>query len=121
MASAIYSLTIEQGASFVKRLALTHASDGSPYDLTGYTAQMQFRSKVESTDVLYELSTVNGRITIDATGGYVILGLTGAQTAGMTFASAVHDLKLYGPTAGGTGAITRLIHGNVTVSKAVTR
>lgn len=116
MSAATYNFEIEQGATLVKAFVWKD-SNGSPVNLSGYTAKMQFRKSVSSSDVLLEMSTTNGRISITAGTGTVALVLDAATSAAITWSSAVYDLEL---TSSG-GIVTRLLQGSVTVSKEVTR
>lgn len=59
-------------------------TDLTPDDYTGCTARMQARAEVNSPFVLFELSTENGGITLDAD-GWVHLEQTDAMTAAMKY------------------------------------
>jgi hypothetical protein len=109
-------LTIQKGASFSRTLTYLQAS-GAPRDLTGYTARMQIKDVYGGT-LLYELTTGNGRITIDGVNGKTTLTLSAVQTAGLTFASGIYDLELVSPAA--TPVVTRLVEGTITVTPEVT-
>jgi hypothetical protein len=110
-------LLIEQGATFTKSLTLVQ-SNGSPRDLTGYTARMQIRTALTGPVVL-ELSTENGGIIIEELAGKIHLEITAGQTAALTIRSGVYDLEMVAP--GATPTVTRLLSGKVTVSPEVTR
>jgi hypothetical protein len=116
MAAATYDFEIEQGATLLKPIVWKD-SNGTPVNLSGYTARMQIRRSVAAEDVLLELSTANNRINIDALNGTVTLIFDSATTAAFTWTSGVYDLEL---TSSG-GVVTRLIQGKITVSKEVTR
>ena len=88
-----------------------------PVVLTGYTARMQLRAKIDDTTTIDEYTDVNGKIVID-TSGYTILILVDAvTTAGYTFSSAVYSLELVSPT----NVVTQLAYGTITLVKEVTR
>jgi hypothetical protein len=88
-----------------------------PVDLTGFTARMQIRETVDATAVLKSLTTENGGITLGDTAGTVDLLISATETAAFTFGNAVYDLELID----GSGIVTRLLSGNVSLSKEVTR
>lgn len=89
----------------------------SPVNLDGYTAKMQVRKRVESTEVLIELSTDNGRIVLDDESKTINLQITALDTAEIAWTSGVYDLEL---TATG-GKVELLAFGNVQVTREVTR
>ena len=66
-------LKIYQGATFFESWEWSTApNEDSPYtpvDLTGCTARMQIRAKIEATTPLLTLTTENGGIALDANGG----------------------------------------------------
>lgn len=113
MPAAKLNLNIEQGTSYTKRL-VWRDKNKRPVPLTGYSARMQIRPTVASTEVILELSTVNGRITLGA-GGAITLTLNPSETSQLK--AGVYDLEL----TDGDGRVTRLIEGKVTVSPEVTR
>lgn len=89
----------------------------APVDLTGYTARMQLRANVDSDTILEELTTQNGKILIDTSGYGIVLLLGAAVTAAYTFSNAVYSLEL----VSGTGEVTSLLTGNISLIKEVTR
>ena len=89
-------------------------SAGAIVNLSGYTAQMQVRSRTAATTVDLTLSTANGRITLGSTSPNIVLAVAAAD---MTLSGTyVYDLKL---TQGSD--VTVLLRGDLTVSPAVTR
>ena len=108
---------IPQGATFALPLTWQN-EDGTPVNLTGYTARMQIRAKLEDAAFLLELTTGNARIvlTVPASGKFE-LRLTAAETAALTWTRGVYDLDL----VSSGGAVTRLVSGIVRVSPEVTR
>lgn len=116
MAAATYNFEIEQGATLTKPFVYK-TSTSTAINITGYTARMQVRSSVKSADVLLELNTENTRIVLGGISGTITLQLTAAVTAAITWTKGVYDLELI--SAG--GIVTRLLQGEITVSKEVTR
>jgi hypothetical protein len=88
-----------------------------PVNLTGYTARMQLRTKVDSTDTLAEYTTENGKLVINTTDCTISFNVSATETAGYTFTTAVYNLELV--SAG--GIITPLAEGTITLVKEVTR
>ena len=115
MVATNLNLTIEQGATFTYQL-IWKDEDSNPIDLTGYTAEMQVRQPLDSSTKLLELTTSNGGITLGSTAGTVNLLYEAGSTALLTFDKAVYDLELTSGTE-----ITRLVSGQITNSKEVTR
>jgi len=114
MLAGRYDITIEAGATFT--LSLTYVDDtGAPVDLTDYTARMQLRASISDTTPVIELTTSNGRISIDATNGVINLLIAAVDTEDLS-GSGVYDLELVN---GGT--VERLIEGTYTVNAEVTR
>ena len=111
MGAARYSIRIEQGATWRTVLTLTDT------DLTGYTARMQVRASTQATAVLLELTTEDGRITIDGPVGKITLVITDDDTTGLAWCTGVYDLEITSPG----GETTRLLRGRATVSPEVTR
>jgi len=116
---AIADICIFQGATFDQTLFYETGEPSTPVNLAGFTAKMQIRSKPESKAVILELSTTNGRITLNfgSQNGAIRLFISAADTATLSVCDkAVYDLELY------NGAITtRVLQGNVIISPEVTR
>lgn len=87
----------------------------TPADLTGFAARMSIKDKVGGTELL-SLTTVNGKIVLDAVARTITLILTATETAALLFPKGVYDLELVSPT----GFVTAVLSGAVTVSKEVT-
>lgn len=114
MLAGKYDITIEAGATFT--LSLTYVGeDGAGVDLTGYSARMQMRTSVSSPDVVLELSTTNGRISIDNDNSQIVLAIASADTEDLT-GTGVYDLELFNGSL-----VERLIEGSYTVIAEVTR
>lgn len=116
MAAATYDFEIEQGATLIKPLVWKDDA-GTPRNLTGFTARMQVRQSASSDDVLLELNTENGRIQITAGTGTVTLIFSAATTAAIDWRRGKYDLEL----VASDGTVTRLIEGEISVSKEITR
>ena len=110
-------LTILQGATFRKRW--TWKPGGVPMDFTGCKARLQVRAKIDSADVLLELTTENGGIVLGAEPGTIDLYIGATVTAAIAWNSGVFDLEIQ--YAAGPDEVDRLIYGSVVVSREVTR
>lgn len=113
-----YDFTIKQGVEFTKSI-IWKDSTNTPYDITGYTAAMQLRKDYDS-DVIIELTTENGRITLDETAGKVMLLISDLDTAALLPEDfpCVYDLELINP-----GAVVekRLLEGKIKLSREATK
>ena len=116
MSAATLPLKIEKGAKFTKRLTWQDAN-GTPIDLTGYSARMHIRQSIEASAFELELTTSNGRITLGDTAGTVDLYLTAQETDTLTIKTGVYDLELYTDADN----VVRLVEGSVSISEGVTR
>lgn len=115
MKTAVSDLTIYQGASFEKVLLLKDKNN-HPYDLTGYTADLQIREVIEDVSALVNLTTENGGITIVGAEGKITLYISSTATASLDFIQGVYDLKI------DSGArVYRILEGIVYLDKQVTR
>ena len=95
MAAAKLKLpAIEKGATYRHRLLWKNTA-GQPTDLTDCTAKMQIREEVGSSNVLLELSTENGRITITPKSGELDFYIAAEDTALLTTEGGVYALEVY--------------------------
>tara|TARA_Y100001958_G_scaffold119153_1_gene86229 strand:+ start:558 stop:899 length:342 start_codon:yes stop_codon:yes gene_type:complete len=111
--AAIANLTIDQGANFSSDVTVKDAN-GNAFNLTGYTARAKMAKGFASTRTRTEFTTT---IASDATTGKVALTLTAAQTAALDDGRFVYDLEI---VQTGTGNVTRVIEGIITVRPNVT-
>lgn len=116
--ATFYNARIDQGSKFELNVAAQN-SDKTVMDLTGYDARMQVRSTIDSSTVLLSASTSDGRITINAPGGIVMVRIGGDVTAGLTFNTAKYDIEVY--KAGDLSEVRRIVEGNITLHPEVTR
>jgi len=104
-------LTLEQGASFTTTVTV-NGSDGSPTNLTSYTAAAQMRKSYYSTTANNFTVTVS-----NAAAGELTMAMSAANTANLTPGRAVYDLLITSPT----NVKTRVVEGIVTILPSVTR
>lgn len=113
-----YPVTIDnwvliQGESVSRLYSFTN-SNGTPFDLTGYTAQCQFRRSASDIAVLW---TPELTIIEPATLGQILLSMLDEETF-LLDGTFVYDIKIF--NSSGTQAL-RIVSGSVSVSPAVTR
>lgn len=114
--AAKHNFNIEQGATFERTLTLTN-SDGSAFNLTGYTAKLQARNWYDSTTPILTLtSDPAAGIVITALTSVIAITIAAATTAALTPANGVFDLEI----TNGTKTI-RLIEGQFIVEPEVTK
>lgn len=104
------NITIDQGTSFATTIDVTD-EDGNVIDLTGYTGAAQMRKHYTSTT--YYAFTVS----ISAGAGEVTLSMTANATNNVAAGRYVYDCEL----TDGSGTVSRLVEGIVTVTPGVTR
>jgi hypothetical protein len=107
-------ILIEQGATW--EAVLTWKINGTPVNLTGYSARMQARESHEATTTVISLASGSG-ITLGGALGTIALAMSAAATALLTAGKYVYDLELV--SAG--GEVTRLVEGTLIVTAEVTR
>ena len=114
MSAGEYDIICEQGATFSRTLTVEDSS-GVVRNLSSFSGKMQVRKRVSSTDTLVELSTTNGKMTLNAS-GEISLSLTATETAAIA-SSGVYDLEI---TSAG-GAVERVVEGDFNLIPEVTR
>ena len=115
MPAGQYDITCDQGATF-SRVITWKNSNGTPIDLTNYTARMQVRSNYPSSTVILSLTTENSGIALGGVLGTITLAATATATGAIAADEYVYDLELI------TGSnVTRVVEGSFTVTPEVTR
>lgn len=128
MSAGRYSFTIEQGATLDFELAYKDSSN-NPIDLTGYQGRMQIRPSVGSDTVYITLSSsldsdgtglnFNGSDGLNPpTSGTIGIFISANSSSLLDFNEASYDLEL--ATGSQYPIVTRLLEGNVKLSKNVT-
>ena len=88
-----------------------------PVDLTGFSARMQIRAKLDDTAVIHELTSENSGILINNTTKTITLQIPATTTTTFTFQSAVYSLEL----VSSGGEVTQLVNGSLSLVREVTR
>ena len=104
------NITIDQGTSFATTIDVTD-EDGNIVDLTGFTGAAQMRKHYTST------AQTAFTVSISAGTGEVTLAMSANVTNNVAAGRYVFDCELND----GTGTISRLVEGIVTVTPGVTR
>jgi hypothetical protein len=112
MSAARYDLVIDQGSDFA--IEFTVSETGVVKNLTGYSARAQLRpSKGSST-----LSATFTCTIPTPTNGKINMSLGNSSSTGLTAGRFHYDLEIY---TSGNSAVSRLLHGEVTLTQEVTR
>ena len=112
--AGIYNITMDQGAQWTLQVQYDN-NNGTPFDLTGYTARMQVRPKFGADNAVLTLSSPSSGIVITPLTGVLNLTATTVQTAAIPGGFYVYDLEI-----DSGGIVTRLMQGSVTVRDQVT-
>lgn len=114
MPAVTYNTVIEQGADWYVNFQWT-APNGTPINVTGYTAALQIRTSPLAKTAVLTLTNGNG-ITITGAQGLFAIHATAAQTTAITNGTYAYDMEITG-----SGIVTRLVQGTINVSPQVTR
>lgn len=113
MTAATYDLVIDQGSDFAIDLLIKE--EGTPKDLTGYSARAQMRTTRTSTEVAGSFSCA---VLNPPTDGKVKMSLSNADSSAMGAGRYFYDLEIHTPN---NAIVKRLIQGEVTLNQEVTR
>jgi hypothetical protein len=119
MSGGNYDISIDRGCDWTITLTWND-SDGNPYDLTGYSAEMMIRPAYsDQTSVTYATLSTAGdspEIVLGGTAGTIQLSLTNEVTSTMPPGAAVYDLLL----TNASGSVSKLLFGIAQVWDEVT-
>ena len=110
--TATYNLVCPQATTFT--FAFRPQTDGTNWDLTGYTATLTIRPFAGSSTTTLLATTANGKISINTTTSVVTVNFTASET-NIKAETYAYDLIL---TSGPT--VTRLLEGKFLVPIGVT-
>lgn len=105
---------LPQGATW--DITLTWAIDGSPVNLTGYSARLQLREQYNSATASLSLTSGSG-LTLGGALGTIRIQVSATATAALEARRYKYDLEL----VSGGGEVTRLLEGDLEVTPEVTR
>ena len=108
MPAAKKNLTIDQYATFTLPLRYLTASK-QPVNLTGFKAHMSIRQA--TGQLLSDLTTENGKITIDVPTGTITMEIPASETGAMASGTGYYDFVLIDAL----GRKKRLLEGLVTL------
>ena len=112
--AADFDFELDQGADWVIPIELYDAED-KQMDLSGFTARMQIRASAGSGKGSDELTTENGRLSIDD--GTITARWPNAVTTAMSAGRYVYDLEI----VSAEGMVARILEGNFILHREVTR
>ena len=115
MVAATRNLKIERNATYRKSYQLFVKDQ--QIDLSGFTAKMQIRETPQSDTILLELSTQNGKLSLDTSLGIITLKLEVDDISTVLVSAASYDLVL----TSASNISTRLLMGRVIFVDGVTR
>jgi hypothetical protein len=114
--AATYNIIADQGATF-RRALVRKDSQKRVTPLVNYTARMQVRPLIDSSEIILNLTTENNGIVIDAPKGQITIQASAETTSTILSGKYVYDLELISPD----GGVERLVMGSFTVRGEVTR
>lgn len=111
-----YDFTIHKGVSWTPQLTWTD-DNGTPIDLTGYSASMDIKAAATDSTSILSFSTSGGEIVLGTSDGTIAITATNAQTSAVTANSGVYDLFL----TSSSGVVKKLMQGEVEFVVQVTK
>ncbi len=111
-----YTMYLLKGATFDYKFIWKDEA-GALVNLTGYTARMHMREKVEYATPFMSFTTADNSIVLGGAAGSIQIKASAAATSAVTVKEGVYDLELVAPT----GDVVRFLEGLVIVSEEVTR
>jgi len=127
MSAGIYNIIIEQGATTDFKIQYKD-KDLVPVNLTGYGAGMQIRSNYADNSPTTYL-TLSSSLATDGTGlnmdsaslGYIGIYISACSSSALNFNGARYDLEIYSGSEGSCPITTRVLEGQVHLSRETTR
>lgn len=109
--SGKYNIVAEQGATFNFNFRVE--TDGTPWNLSGYTFAMQVRRSTSSSTTLLNITSATMTNL-----GHVSVSIPASTMNTVAAGRWVYDIEL---TAGSGGEVTRILEGRFIVTPQVTR
>lgn len=110
-----YDILADQGATFSRNIHW-YDPDGTPKNITGYSARMQVRQRYVSTSTILSLVSPTD-ITLGGSAGTIVVTVSATAMADVSSGDYVYDLEM----VSSNGVVTRLLQGSFTVRPEVTR
>ena len=107
MTAGLYNFTCTKGSALNIVITLKNPDQTKP-NINNWKSRMQIRSTVESSSMMMELTTENGRLINNVDNGTITVALTSSETDTFT-SSGVYDLELVEPNS---NTVIRIIQGN---------
>jgi hypothetical protein len=118
--AATYWIKTQAGEDFAEVFNLQN-DDGSPVNLTGYTARMQVRRTHKATTPALSLTSPDAGLVINGAAGTITVSVSNAQTSALCLdndrTQYVYDLEI----ESGAGLVTKVSRGFFTVLPEATR
>ena len=111
--AAYQDLFIEQGTTYSTEITLDD-SYGTPYDLTNFTVKAQARKSYYTNTIALHFNTTIS----NPHDGLIQLAASAGNTANVFANKLVYDVVI---TDNDTGAVTRVLEGQILMSRSVTR
>lgn len=115
--AGLYNIVADQGSTF-SRTVLWRDPAKKPILLLGYKARMKVR-EITGLNVLLELTTENGGISLGETDGNISLYITDEVMETMPEGRHLYDLELVAPSS--NKYVYKILRGNFVVRTEVTR
>lgn len=127
MAAGIYNFIIEQGTTVDFKIQYKD-STGTPIDLSEYGGAMQIRSNFADKNPKTFL-TLTDTLNSDGTGlnfesgslGYIGVYIASCTSSLLNFNTARYDLEIYSGSLEDCPIVTRILEGNIELSRETTR
>jgi hypothetical protein len=109
-------LSIDQGTDYRKPLPPILDAEGTPENITGATAAMQFRASIDAPNAVLTLTTENGGLVIDGEEGLIVPVIGHLVNAAMLPRVYVCDVKM----RTSSGKLRRTHEGTAAINPQVT-
>lgn len=119
MSVGSFALALESGTTF--SLVLTWENpDGTPVDLTGYSARMHVVDNLSNKAPLLSFDSVSGggtgtSLVVGTTDGTLAIGLTATASAAQPWTEGVYSILVRSPS----GTITPLLEGPILLNPGI--
>jgi len=96
--SVVINIEVEKGSTFRHTLLWTYEEEPqTPIDLTGCTAEMQIRPYQDADEILYEMTTSNGGLTLGDAAGTIEMYIPNQDSTAWEWNDGVYGLEITFP------------------------